>query len=236
MAAMIGSRLATQKNGVETFDRYMKAFGLGTETGSGLPYEHLGVRDYIREAERKRVLSALVYASFGQQGKYTALQLAQFTATLANKGKRLKPLFVDHVSNANGKILYRTKPEILNTVEAPDRYWDIVRRGMNAVSSVGRVRDLFKDLPHEVASKTGTSQSDIAGKFIENAVFIAYAPSSNPTLAVAVVVPEGGYGAWNAAPIASKIFDAYDVNIGLAGTPRTPPPTVEEKKPAIDNE
>jgi len=53
-------------------------------------------------------------------------------------------------------------------------------------------------------------------------VFIAYAPAVNPVLAVAVVVPEGGFGAKGAAPIARQIFDAYDDEIGLTGTPRNP--------------
>ena len=53
-------------------------------------------------------------------------------------------------------------------------------------------------------------------------MFIAYAPADKPKLAVAVVVPEGGYGGRAAAPIARKIFDAYDEYIGLTGAPRKP--------------
>lgn len=237
MAAMIGSRLAGRPNGVETFDRYMKAFGLGTETGSGLPNEHLGIRDYIKEAERKRVLSALVYASFGQQGKYTALQLAQFTATMANQGKRPRPLFVDKVTDADGLVVDRPKTEILNEVNAQQRYWDIVEKGMVEVTKTGSVGRMFADFPHDVAAKTGTSQSDIAGKFIENAVFIAYAPAQNPVLAVAVVMPEGGYGGVNAAPIARQIFEAYDLAIGMTGTPRKVPETDQSvSEPASQTE
>jgi penicillin-binding protein 2 len=228
MAALIGNRLAAKKGGVDTFDRYMKAFGLGTETGSDLPNEHLGIRDYIREAERNSAQSALIYASFGQQGKYTTLQLAQFSATLANEGKRLKPLFVDKVTDSSGKFLFSPQPETMSSFRAPAAYWNVVKRGMEQVTETGRVGELFQDFPHKVASKTGTSQSDIARKLIENSVFISYAPADKPVLAVAVVVPEGGYGAWNAAPIARKIYEAYDLAIGMTGTPRpVKPPETE---------
>jgi len=87
----------------------------------------------------------------------------------------------------------------------------------------------FEGVRYSVVRKTGTSQSDIAGKKPENAVFIAYAPADKPKLAVAVVVPEGGYGAFGAAPIARKIFDAYDQYIGLSGNPLG----VQENKNAV---
>jgi penicillin-binding protein 2 len=77
----------------------------------------------------------------------------------------------------------------------------------------------FDGFKYNFYRKTGTSEQDVGGGRVENAVFIAYAPAENPTLAVAVVVPEGGYGGWGAAPIARKIFDAYDAKIGLTGTP-----------------
>lgn len=62
------------------------------------------------------------------------------------------------------------------------------------------------ELPYNVARKTGTSTQAVAGGTIDNAVFIAFAPVENPKLAVAVVVPEGGYGRYGASPIAAKSF------------------------------
>ena len=59
----------------------------------------------------------------------------------------------------------------------------------------------------------------VAGRRADNAVFIAYVPRENPKLAVAVVIPDGEFGGWGAAPIARKIFDAYDYEVGLNGTP-----------------
>ncbi len=237
MTALIGDRLYRKKNGLEIFDRYMKQFGLGTPTGSDLPNEFLGIRDYMAEAKKNSAQSALVYASFGQQGKYTTLQLAQFMATMATRGVRPKPLFVDKVTDYRDRLVTRPQAQVMNRVDIPEKYWEVVERGMRQVATVGNTAQVFAGFPYPIACKTGTSQSDIAGRILNNAVFVAYAPAEKPRLAVAVVVPEGNYGAWNAAPIARKIFDAYDLSVGLNGTPRVvmpePLPATAEAIPGV---
>ncbi len=216
MSAMIGNNLyLNRKDPVDVWHSYMTQFGLGISTGSGLPSESPGVIDYFHEAQTGSAQSALVFASFGQQGRYTTLQLAQHTAMLASRGKRMKPQFVERIETYDGQLVKQFEPEILNEFTTADEYWDVIHEGMKRVNKQG-----FEGFPYEIASKTGTSQQDVgARKAVENAVFIAYAPADNPTLAVAVVVPDGGYGSWGAAPIARKIFDAYDEQIGLTGKP-----------------
>lgn len=216
MAAMVGDKLyrRTDVNGVEVWDSYMKQFGLGVSTGSGLPGEILGVIEYFHEAKVGSAQSALIQASFGQQGRYTTLQLAQYTAMLANRGDRMKPQFVNEIKDADGNLIQGYTPEVLNSVEIPEAYWKEIETGMERVSVQG-----FEGFGHEFRRKTGTSEQDVSKRRAENAVFIAYAPADNPKLAVAVVVPDGGFGGYGAAPIARQIFDAYDAEIGLAGTP-----------------
>ncbi len=217
MAKNIGDALYKRdgKEGVDIWDSYMKQFGLGVTTGSGLPGESKGDLNYFKEVKSGSAQSALIYASFGQQGRYTALQLAQYATMLANRGKRIKPQFVNEIRDAAGNVVQPFQPEVLNEVHFPEEYWRIVEEGMSKVPVQG-----FEGFPYSFNRKTGTSQQGIAGQIVENGVFIAYAPAKNPTLAVAVVVPQGGYGGWAAAPIARKIFDAYDEAIGLTGTPR----------------
>lgn len=217
MAEMIGNPLYSKywsrenpAGGVDVWDEYMKQFGLGVRTGSGLPNEHVGVLDYYGMVKNASAQAALVYASFGQGARYTTLQLAQYAATLASKGKRMKPQFVEKITAYDGTTVQEFEPEVLNTVEFPEEYWRVVEAGMLRVFKVG-----FEDFPYTIATKTGTSEMDVAGDTVENAVFIAYAPVEDPKLAVAVVVPEGGYGARGAAPIARAMFDAYDKAIGL---------------------
>ncbi|MFD1956219.1 peptidoglycan D,D-transpeptidase FtsI family protein [Paenibacillus thailandensis] len=216
MAAMVGDRLYDRdgKKGVDLWDSYMEQFGLGVSTESGLPGESTGIKEYFHEAENGSPQSALVYASFGQQGRYTTLQLAQYAAMLANHGKRMKPQFVEKVVNADGETVQGFTPQVLNTVEFPDAYWKEIETGMSQVNVQG-----FEGVSYTFNRKTGTSEQSVAGRIADNGVFIAYAPAENPKLAVAVVIPDGGFGGWSAAPVARKIFDAYDQEIGLTGTP-----------------
>jgi penicillin-binding protein 2 len=216
MAKMIGDALYNRDGdkGVDIWDSYMKQFGLGADTGSGLPYENRGIIEYFHERDAASSQSALIRASFGQMGRYTTLQLAQYTAMLANQGKRMKPQFVNAVKDAEGKVIQSFEPVVLNKVQIPQAYWDEVYSGMAQVKVAA-----FNDAPYQVLRKTGTSEQQTSVGFVDNAVFIAFAPAENPVLAVAVVVPEGGFGANGAGPIARKIFDAYDEAVGLSGVP-----------------
>ncbi|WP_408894137.1 peptidoglycan D,D-transpeptidase FtsI family protein [Paenibacillus taichungensis] len=219
MVDMIGENLWNRyrDEGIELWDKYMKEFGLGIETGVDLPKEFEGILEYKNTSETS--LSRLVYASFGQQGKYTTMQLAQYTATIANRGKRLEPHLVKEIRDANGNIVKKMEPKILNEVHFDDSFWQTVTEGMNS-----GVNMAFSGFPYDFARKTGTSQQEIwhDGKktVVDNGVFIAFAPREEPKLAVAVVVPDGGWGSSSAAPIARKIFDSYDQVYGLDGNPK----------------
>nr|WP_094096230.1 penicillin-binding transpeptidase domain-containing protein [Paenibacillus physcomitrellae] len=218
MVDMVGKKLYSKygSEGIAKWDAYMKEFGLGVSTGIDLPNEYLGTLEYKNEAET--VLSRLVYASWGQQGKYTTMQLAQYAAMLANRGKRMEPHLVSKITDSSGKVLRTFQPKVLNEVHFNSSYWKEVIKGMATdVSS-------FSGFPYDFARKTGTSTQDvyIKGQRIQtdNGVFIAFAPRENPKLAVAVVIPEGGFGAYSAAPVARQIFDAYDQEYGLDGVPK----------------
>lgn len=197
---------------IGVWDKYMMDFGLGVVTKSGLPGEQKGTREYLNDNESTQ--SRMAYASFGQQGKYTTLQLAQYTATLANEGKRMKPQLVSKITDNEGNVVQAFQPEILNVVDFDKSYWKVIKRGMNSTVSS------FGDFPYDFARKTGTSTQQVGRELADNGVFIAYAPRENPVLAVAVMIPEGGFGSNSAAPIARQIFDAYDAVYGLDGVPK----------------
>ncbi|MCG7379991.1 penicillin-binding protein 2 [Paenibacillus sp. ACRSA] len=215
MIDMVGKRLLNKYGSVEginKWDEYMKDFGLGVSTGVDLPGEFLGRLEYKEDHESG--LTRLAFASFGQQAKYTTLQLAQYTTMLANKGKRMEPHLVKEIRDADGNVVKKIQPKVLNEVEFADAYWNEVHRGMvTKVSS-------FDGFAYDFARKTGTSEQGTGPNKKENGVFIAFAPRDNPKLAVAVVVPEGGFGSVSAAPVARKIFDAYDEVYGLNGIPK----------------
>ncbi|MFD1268736.1 peptidoglycan D,D-transpeptidase FtsI family protein [Paenibacillus motobuensis] len=214
MVDMVGEKLWKKygPEGIDVWEKYMEKFGLGISTGVDLPKEFLGQLEYRDEGETP--LSRLAFASFGQQARYTTMQLAQYTATLASRGSRMEPHIVNKITDENGNIIKEFKPKVLNKVEFKDAYWDTVIDGMRTDVSA------FTGFPYDFARKTGTSQQWGAGANRDNGVFIAFAPRVNPKLAVAVVIPEGGFGAWSAAPVARKIFDAYDQEYGLDGIPK----------------
>lgn len=229
MIDMIGERLVNKyggEKGVQVWDQYMEQFGLGVSTGSGLPGELSGRKEYLNTEAAGSNLAALAYASFGQMGKYTPLQLAQYTVMLANEGKRMKPQLVSKITDQYGNVVKKFGVEVLNEVDYPKEYWHIIKQGMNTQGLAA-----FSDFKYDFARKTGTSQQEARVNerrtLLDNGVFIAFAPRENPKLAVAVVVPEGGFGSQSAAPIGRKIFDAYDEIYGLDGTPH--PKKVDEQ-------
>ncbi|UQZ34965.1 cell division protein FtsI [Paenibacillus sp. PK3_47] len=238
MIDMIGNKLYEKygSKGVDVWDKYMKEFGLGAAPGSGLPGEHKGLINYFAEAKSGSAQSALVYASFGQQGRYTVLQLAQYASTLANQGVRIKPQLVSKITDQAGNTVKTFGREVLNEVKFDKAHWREVIKGMNTSVSA------FEDFPYDFARKTGTSQQQYTVKrtnyLADNGVFIAFAPRENPKLAVAVVIPEGGFGSNSAAPVARKIFDAYDWEYGLDGVPKKniPPDKDADSGTAAGNE
>ena len=192
---------------VERWDSYMKQFGLGVATGVDLPNEYLGYLDYKRSNESS--LTKLAFASFGQQAKYTTMQLVQYAATIANKGRRIQPHMVKEIIDCKGEIIKKFQPKILNEIKFHDEYWDVICKGMTS-KVLG-----FDGFKYDFVRKTGTSEQQLCKKIVENGVFISYAPATKPKLAIAIVIPEGGFGGSSAAPIARKIYDAYDKVYGL---------------------
>ncbi|MEK4117509.1 MULTISPECIES: penicillin-binding transpeptidase domain-containing protein [unclassified Paenibacillus] len=227
MIDQVGEKLYDKYGGdkaVKVWDQYMKRFGLGVVTGSGLPLENEGRAEYLNKEAAGSNLAALAYASFGQMGKYTPLQLAQYTVMLANEGKRIKPQLVSKITDQNGNIVKEFGREVIDEVKLPQEYWQVIKRGMNTQGIAG-----FEGFPYDFARKTGTSEQDSPAGRKDNGVFIAFAPREKPKLAVVVVIPEGGFGSQSAAPVARKIFDAYDEVYGLDGTPH-PKQKAEEGK------
>jgi len=154
----------------------------------------------------------------------TPLQLAKATATLANRGLRIRPSIVRAEQNAGSTALLPHTVQIEETITVNDpANWDTVIGAMVDVvnSPRGTARMIGRDSRYTIAGKTGTAQvfglkqeekydeDKIDMKLRDHALFIAFAPVDNPKIAVAVVVEHGGHGASVAAPIARRIMDSY---------------------------
>ena len=146
----------------EAFDilrRDLGELGLGVKTGLDVPYEELGVH-----RDRNRTGGFLLDASIGQYDTYTNIQLAQYAATLANGGKRIKPHLLldsyttdsDGIANAN----YVAKTEVLDDVSAQTTAFNQIKQGMRAcvTRSNGTSNKYWSSKPYVTYAKTGTAE------------------------------------------------------------------------------
>lgn len=199
------------KLGIDRISSFASQFGLGKPTGIEL-YEELGTLatpEYKEKAEGNEWYGGdTLQASIGQSfNLFTPMQIASYTATIANNGVRYRTHFLKSVVNYDFSSTYLTEDrEILSTVDAEQSSFDAVQKGMLLVTTQGTPSTVFKDFGVQVAAKTGTAQ---LGEDLENnAIFICYAPYENPEIALAVVIEKGGSG--NAiASIAKEVLQYY---------------------------
>ena len=92
---------------------------------------------------------------------------------------------------------------------------------MNVTQPGGTAAIVGAGAPYKIAAKTGTAQvvemkanqkynpGRMNERHRDHALFIAYAPTEDPTIAVALIVENGGHGGSTAGPIARKLMDYY---------------------------
>ena len=202
----VGRRLGTEK-----INEYANKLGLGVETGVELP-ENIGrlttpeLFSSLRNGEPWTPGNTL-QASIGQMDtRFTPIQIANYTATLANKGKRMDLNLVKSIESYNmDKTISKTEPKVAFDGSGKDYVYDAIREGMVKASRIGTASAFFKDYPMDVASKTGSPQ---VSKEITNSVFTCYAPADDPQIAITVVIEKGCHGLYG-APVARDILDFY---------------------------
>ncbi|MBX6394547.1 MAG: penicillin-binding protein 2 [Alicyclobacillaceae bacterium] len=201
-AGLIAWEKGPRADWMKRFQDYQKQFGLGVLTGIDLPNEVPGF------LEDDGHLPSVYYSAIGQMERFTPIELVQYTATIANGGKRLEPHVVDRVVAPDGTVVRKIEPKVLNTVSVSPQVLQVVREGMYQVvnSPTGTAYGAFLGAPYKAAGKTGTAETGIQG--FDNSVFVGYAPYDHPEVAVAVMVPGGGHGA-DSAVIVRKMLDAY---------------------------
>lgn len=137
----------------------------------------------------------------------TPLQLANAMCLIANKGYYYTPHFIDSIQEETvGDTLYLAKyRKRHNATTIADSTYAIVQLGMQDVVTSGTAQNAMIE-GVDVCGKTGTAQNP-HGK--NHSLFVAFAPRQNPTIAIAVVVENSGYGSTWAAPIASLMMEKY---------------------------
>ena len=199
--------------GITKMVKYAHNFGLGVPTGIELPETSGNMANpdtHLQYDVDNWVYGDTLQAGIGQSDSmFTPLQLAEYCATLANSGKRRSASILKAVRNYDySESLHKHEEQVLSTVETGAYNWTAVQTGMRLVVSdvMGAAHEILGPYPKAISAKTGTSQLG-EGK-TNNGIFICYAPSDDPQIAIAIVVERGGAGS-NLQGIARDIFDTY---------------------------
>lgn len=213
--------------GIDRMHGYLARFGLGERTGIDLEGESAGLlpsRDWKqRRWKQPWYPGETVIAGIGQGYHLTTpLQLATAAAMLANGGRRIEPRLVQAIRDPFAQVWQPLPNQSPAQVAINPKHLEVVREGMmDVMRSGGTAARSAAGAPYTIAGKTGTAQvvgikqgasyeaSRLARHHRDHALFIAYAPTENPTIAVAVMVENGGSGSGTAAPIARAVFDYY---------------------------
>ncbi len=188
--------------GAITLTDYFKQFGLGVKTG----VEVNDAAGILLEPTSNGVGGDTLQISIGQLNAFTPLQLANYTATLANGGTHYKVGLINRVVSYDMSETYEEfEPEVKNTVKLDESNLDAVKEGMLSVTVDGTGQATLGDYPIKIGGKTGTSQ--VTGK-ADHSIFVAFAPFDNPEIAISVVLEHGASG-FTAGTIVREILDAY---------------------------
>ncbi|HMM19826.1 MAG TPA: penicillin-binding protein 2 [Selenomonadales bacterium] len=197
--------------GIDDLEKYARMFGLGAFTGINLPGEADGLVANRRYKEKVYgedwYLSETFDAAIGQGFQLaTPLQMAMVMSEVANGGHRYRPYLVSKIVAMDGATLKTFQPEEVGSVKISSRNLNLIRDALADVAKPGGTAAyVFDGFPIAIAGKTGTAENPHGD---DHGWFVAYAPFDNPTVAVAVIVEQGGFGSDSAAPIARKILEA----------------------------
>lgn len=197
--------------GIGKIDQYAKMYGLGEPTGIELREEvgHRASKEYNKLINKDWNEGDVVQAAIGQdENRFSLLQLANYTATIANRGERMKAHIVKNVVSYNfDETVREATPEVVGTVPTKDNsVFDTVIDGMIAAAGPGGTSlGMFNNYPVTVAAKTGTPQTSPT---TQNSVYICFAPVEDPQIAIAVIIEDGWHG-YTGVPVAKAIMDQY---------------------------
>ena len=212
---------------IEMMDDTAKGFGLGEPTGIELT-EKVGWRanEASKKASYKNSADAAwnggdrVLCAIGQsENRFTPLQLAVYTCTLANQGTRYRATFLNRVTSSDYRTLvYSNSPEVVSKMNISDTTYNTYVDGMRRVVTMigGTATTCFGGPKDEdntqwpskitVCAKTGTAQHSSGGS--DHGVFVCFAPMEDPQVAIAIFGEKTAHGS-SMAPVAEPILKAY---------------------------
>ena len=206
---------------IEDLDKVAKAMGLGEPTGVELP-EVIGYRanpetkkELYTGTDRVWVKGDMLTAVIGQSdNRFTPLQLAVYTATLANNGVRNKATFMKRIVSTDYQdLLAENTPKQVSKLEMKQSTIDAYKEGMHLVVDNPNGTGFalaWRNLPAKAAGKTSTAEQYWGAS--DNGAFVCFAPLEDPEIAIAIYIEKGGHGS-TLASIARAILREY-FNVG----------------------
>lgn len=215
--------------GVNMMHDFMKPLGFGQITGIDLKGESKGVlpstdwkkTTFKKPEQQKWYEGETISLGIGQgYNSFTILQLAHAMANVVNNGVVMKPHLVKAVEDPFTRKRTLTTPKESDRIELNPENIEVIKKAMVEVNNSGTSAAVFKGTGYVVGGKTGTAQvfslnskeykhSSTAEFLRDHALYIAFAPAEKPTIVIAMVVENAGFGAQYAAPIARKALDFY---------------------------
>jgi penicillin-binding protein 2 len=234
-----------QAVGVDRLAWYANGCGLGRLTGINLVEEAKGLIPTKAWKEKRfgeawqagETLSLAIGQGFNL---VTPLQMALLVAAVGNGGTRYRPRLIRSFSAGPADEAEQIQPQVVGRIPASDSTLALVHQGLWDVVNQRHGTAWHARLKHlEFSGKTGTAQvvgrppegvedeEQIKELHKDHAWFVAYAPSVDPKIAIAVLVEHGEHGSSTAAPIASKIIQTYlgvdEDAVKLEGSPGREP-------------
>lgn len=192
--------------GAEKLAEQSRAFGYAGDIDFDIPFQEGNFPPADAFAED---LPGVAFSAIGQKDVRTnVLHMALIAGSIGNGGVMMEPKLVQEVRDPTGRIVRRLSPQTFGEPMSPQNA-DALTRMMQAVveSGTGTAAQISGVA---VAGKTGTAQNPGGDP---HAWFVSFAPAEQPTIAVAVVVLNGGdlgseaTGGAIAAPIARTVME-----------------------------
>ena len=206
--AQTGDPFRDSRAGLEDWHEMVVTFGFGSPLGIDLPNEKGGLMpsvSFYDRAYRNRPwkFSNIYSIAIGEGENLVApVQMANFAATLANRGHYYTPHLIKSVGNSGEplpqfKVRHSVSIDTANFRIAVDAMQNVVDAG---TATRARLKDVV------VCGKTGSVENDPNP---EHSVFIAFAPKDDPKIAISVYVEFSGMGGRAAASIAGLMIEKY---------------------------
>ncbi len=212
----VGIVFVAEKLGKEHFLKYVKEFGLDSETGIDLEEE--AAPDLRPEKEWRDI--DLAAAAFGQGIAVTPIQMIRAVAAIANEGQLIKPRVVAMVRGKEREVAI--KPEVVARVIKPETAKTLTEMMVSAVEHGFPHLEKYGIFGFRIAGKTGTAQIPLAGHYDEEktiASFVGFAPAEKPKFVMLITLLEptsSPWGANTAAPLWFEIAKRLFLYFGIS--------------------